>query len=98
VYYWSPLWPYLVNSQISLDGEVIECVNLEDFSGTTAPDGHETVKSAPVWGRTGLLDTQHQVVISSCGPYTVVDAFTYVEICATFCLAYVDLLSVVIPS
>jgi hypothetical protein len=94
VYYWSPLWPYPVNSLLSVDGEPGYCINLQDYSRPVTQGGPETVMSAPLWGKEGLANTQHQFVVSSCGPYTVVNAFSYVGICSTFCPPYVDLLSV----
>ena len=80
VYFWSPLWPYAVDSLISIDGGPGECVNLRDPTRNSSVDGVETEASAPRWRRVGLQNAQHSVVVSRCanGSFVVVDAFTYV--------------------
>ena len=80
VYFWSPLWPYAVDSLISIDGGPGDCVNLRDPTRNSSVDGVETETSAPRWRRIGLQNTQHSVVVSHCanGSFVVVDAFTYV--------------------
>jgi hypothetical protein len=79
VYFWSPLWPYVVNTMVSVDGGDSTCLNLEDYSGATAPDGMETQQSVPVWGVSGLSNSQHTLLVSGCpgGPYVILDAITY---------------------
>jgi hypothetical protein len=80
IYYMSPLWPYPVNSMLTLDGKAAECVNLQDLSRPETDGGPETVQSAPVWGIEGLEDVEHELVVSMCpgGQYVVVDAFMWV--------------------
>jgi hypothetical protein len=79
IYYMSPLWPYPVNSMVSLDGSPGECVSLQDSSTPPTDGGPETVKSAPVWGVEGLKDGEHELIVSMCpgGQFVVVDAFIY---------------------
>jgi hypothetical protein len=91
----SPLWPYPVNSMLSLDGSPGECVNMQDFSQPSTGGGSETVQSAPVWGVQGLEDAEHELVVSMCpgGQYVVVDAFMCVFLlCYSGCLIIIDIL------
>jgi hypothetical protein len=73
----SPLWPYPVNSMVTLDGNRSECVNLQDLSHPAVEGGPEIVRSAPLWSATGLDDVEHELVVSMCpgGQFVVVDAF-----------------------
>lgn len=75
----SPLWPYSVDSAISLDSGPLETVNLTD--SLPASDGSfENVQSNAVWGKTGLTNGPHTVVVSKSSYYVVVDAFMYVHL------------------
>ena len=77
MYFLSPLWPYPVNSLISLDGDVGECVDLYDRGGVSDAEGSETVRSDIVWQRLNLSNTRHTVRVSACpvGDFIVVDGF-----------------------
>jgi len=82
VYYLSPKWPYSVNTQLSLDGGPGEVVDLVDHSSPTTGGGAETVAYSAVWGKTGLANTQHQLVASMApgGQFVVVDGFIYTTV------------------
>ncbi|KAG8864962.1 hypothetical protein FRB96_003550, partial [Tulasnella sp. 330] len=80
VYYMSPLWPYPVTSQLTLDNGASVKVDLQDHSVTsTSTQGEETVQSAPVYGFTGLENGAHTLVVSMAvgGQYVVADGFIY---------------------
>ncbi|KAG8859384.1 hypothetical protein FRB96_004599 [Tulasnella sp. 330] len=80
VYYMSPLWPYPVTSQLTLDNGASVEVDLQDHSVTsTSTQGEETVQSAPVYGFTGLENGVHTLVVSMAagGQYVIADAFMY---------------------
>ena len=79
----------MVNSLVSLDGEPGDCVSLQDPTQSTSDGGHETAQSSPVWSKEGLANTAHTVVVSSCGPFIVVDAFTYVAVWFFLPLAFI---------
>ncbi|KAF9008087.1 hypothetical protein BDQ17DRAFT_186163 [Cyathus striatus] len=65
IFFLSPLWPYLVNTALSLDGSPPVLVDLVDHSQPTADGGMETVASAVVWNATGLDNAQHRLVVSA---------------------------------
>ncbi|TFK33252.1 hypothetical protein BDQ12DRAFT_691300 [Crucibulum laeve] len=78
IYFLSPLWPYLVNTAVSLDNGPIALVDLVDHSRPQDPNqGPETVQSTAVWGASGLANTQHTLVVSvgAGQPFGIVDAF-----------------------
>ncbi|KAF5321665.1 hypothetical protein D9619_000075 [Psilocybe cf. subviscida] len=85
IYFQSPLWPFSLTTGISLDGEPPDTIFLQDPASVSSPnpDGGETIASAVVWGRSGLLDTLHtltmSVVPASDGSqsFAVVDALIY---------------------
>lgn len=80
MYFLSPLWPYVVNTAISLDNHPPFPVDLTDTAHLSQGGIAETVKYQVVWGATGLENTTHTVVASMVptdGSYVVVDAFTY---------------------
>lgn len=84
VYYMSPLWPYSVTTQLTLDGSTRVTL---DLSGPgTDVNGEETVRSAVVWGVSELMDMQHTLVVSMApnGMWIEVDAFMYVLILSCF--------------
>jgi hypothetical protein len=78
VYFMSPLWPYVVNTALSLDSAPPVLIDLTDHSKPNASVGlgPETVQSKVVWGETGLAVKQHTLVISvgAGQPYAIVDA------------------------
>jgi hypothetical protein len=83
IYYWSPLWPYAVDTLLTLDSEPPVVVTMTDPSeslpiGSVGP----SVISQVLWGQTGLSNTQHTLVISLApgARYIVVDALMSVEI------------------
>jgi len=80
IYYSSGMWPFTVNTLISLDGGSATLVDLTDHSSELI-DGAETVASSVVWSQTGLDDTIKHTLVISVSPgqeYAVVDSLTYV--------------------
>lgn len=77
--YWSPLWPYPVNVQLTLDDQQAVIVDLQDHSAPEATGGSANVQSKSVWGQHSLDNGQHTLVISMVdnGQYIVVDALEY---------------------
>lgn len=73
----SPLWPYLVNTAVSLDSGPPVLVDLVDHSrpDVGAAEGPETVQSTVVWSATGLTNSQHTLVMSvgAGQPFAIVD-------------------------
>lgn len=81
VYYLSPLWPYAVNTAVSLDSGNATLVDLVDHTRPTSPDqGPETVQSQVVWSATGLKNEPHVLTmfVGAGQPFGVVDAIVYV--------------------
>ncbi|KAK0455299.1 uncharacterized protein EV420DRAFT_1273006 [Desarmillaria tabescens] len=81
VYYIAPLWPYEVNTEVTLDNGPSTTVDLTDTSATSAGNGSETVMWDVRWSQTGLSNTTHTLRISMApgGQYIVVDAIRYVS-------------------
>ena len=80
IYYSSGMWPYTVNTLISLDGGSPTLVDLTDHSSEVI-NGPETVASSVVWSQTGLDATIQHTLVISVGPgqqYAVVDSLMYV--------------------
>lgn len=80
IYFLSPLWPYLVNTAVSLDSGPILLIDLVDHSSSTsAVQGPETVESHVVWNATGLANGPHRLVISvgAGQPFAIVDGLIY---------------------
>ncbi|KAG5354006.1 hypothetical protein J132_00755 [Termitomyces sp. J132] len=79
VYYMSPLWPYRVNTAVSLDSGPVILLDLVDHSRPNVGQGPETVQSQVIWGSGELSNTQHTLVISvgAGQPYAIVDALVY---------------------
>ncbi|KAG6837293.1 hypothetical protein H0H93_011895 [Arthromyces matolae] len=77
VYYMAPLWPYTVNTAVSLDHGPAILLDLVDHSRANTGQGSETVQSQVIWGSEELSNTPHTLVISvgTGQPYAVVDAF-----------------------
>lgn len=80
VSYLSPLWPYNVTVDISLDGASADFVSLLDpayASNETAPGGAETVQWDVRWSKDNLVNGNHSVVVSASpgGQFVVVDGF-----------------------
>ncbi|TEB32140.1 hypothetical protein FA13DRAFT_1731879 [Coprinellus micaceus] len=80
IYFLSPLWPYTVNTAISLDGMPPTLVDLID---RTRPDtggfGPETVQWDVVWSATNLTNTNHTLLVSvgSGQRFGIVDGLIY---------------------
>jgi hypothetical protein len=74
----APLWPYTVNTAISLDSGPSTLVNLTDPNHTSGSGA--TVESQVVWGMAGLANTQHNLLmfVGPGQPYAVVDGLMYV--------------------
>ena len=80
VSYLSPLWPYNVTVDISLDGAPADFVSLLDsaYAGNeTATGGPETVQWGVRWSKDNLVNGTHNVVVSASpgGQFVVVDGF-----------------------
>ncbi|KAK0473903.1 hypothetical protein IW261DRAFT_1341976 [Armillaria novae-zelandiae] len=75
VYYIAPLWPYAVNTEVTLDNSST-IIDLTDTSTKSVGTGPETVMWNVRWSRTGLSNTPHTLRISMApsGQYIVVDA------------------------
>jgi hypothetical protein len=76
IYFMSPLWPYLVNTAVSLDSAPLVLIDLVDHSKPNVGVGPETVQSQVVWGEAALANKLHTLVISvgAGQPYAIVDA------------------------
>lgn len=80
IYFLSPLWPYPVNTAVSLDSGPIFLIDLVDHSSPTSPvQGPETEQSQVVWNATGLENGSHRLVISvgAGQPFAIVDGLMY---------------------
>jgi hypothetical protein len=60
----SSLWPYVVNTAISLDGGAPVLFDLQDYTQPNAGGGPPTAKSRIVAKADGLENTQHTVRVS----------------------------------
>jgi hypothetical protein len=81
IYYSSGMWPFSINTLISLDGGSPTLVDLTDHSSEELIDGPETVASSVVWSQTGLDDTIAHTLVISVSPgqeYAIVDSLMYV--------------------
>jgi len=76
VYYLSSLFNHAVTSQISIDGNPAQFLNLTSPAGG---GGNQDVASTVVWGVEQLSNAPHNVVVSMApgGGYVEVDAFIY---------------------
>ncbi|KAK0493338.1 hypothetical protein EDD18DRAFT_417654 [Armillaria luteobubalina] len=76
VYYLAPLWPYEVDTEVTLDNGPSAIIDLTDTSVTSVGHGSETVMWNVRWSRTGLSNTSHTLRMSMApsGQYIVVDA------------------------
>ena len=85
IYFMSPLWPYVVNTALSIDSGAVTLVDLTDRSrpyvSVVVGNVSETVQSRVVWGSTGLANTQHTLSISigTGQTYAIVDGLMYVR-------------------
>ena len=76
MYYKAPKWPYAVDSSIALDGGPPTVVSMTG-PNPSATGGEETIIEDILWSATGLVNTEHQVVVTkgAVSPFTVVDCF-----------------------
>ncbi|KAK0229205.1 hypothetical protein EDD85DRAFT_776319 [Armillaria nabsnona] len=76
VYYLAPLWPYKVDTEVTLDNGPSTTIDLTDTSTKSVGNGSETVMWNVRWSRTGLSNTSHTLRMSMApsGQYIVVDA------------------------
>lgn len=76
VYYLAPLWPYKVDTEVTLDNGPSTTIDLTDTSAKSVGNGSETVMWSVRWSRTGLSNTSHTLRMSMApsGQYIVVDA------------------------
>ncbi|KIM38712.1 hypothetical protein M413DRAFT_420070 [Hebeloma cylindrosporum] len=79
IYFMSPLWPYLVNTAITLDDGPLVLLDLVDHNHVNTGAGTATVKSQIVAKATGLEYTEHTITISvgANQPYAIVDTLIY---------------------
>lgn len=82
MYFWAPLWPYLVNTTVTVDNGTSHFIDLTDYA-SVGKDGTgqvETVLSQVRWSQTGLEDANHTLVATMVpgATYLVVDAITCV--------------------
>ncbi|KIY73926.1 hypothetical protein CYLTODRAFT_485065 [Cylindrobasidium torrendii FP15055 ss-10] len=81
IYYLSSMWPYPVNSTVTLDGEDSVFLNLTDPGATPANGGSASAQWGPRWFKTGLSNTTHELVVTMSskqgGTWIVVDGFIY---------------------
>jgi len=75
IYFLSPLWPYRVNTAISLDSSPVSLIELVDRSQPDIGHGPETAPFRVVWSATGLANTQHtlQISVGAGQPFAIVD-------------------------
>jgi hypothetical protein len=80
VYFYSPLWPFAITTQLSLDGGPpivldLQDYTIQDYSNVTFSDNGETAKSQIVWGMSGLANGRHTLRASPAPqtPYVIVD-------------------------
>ncbi|KAF9477854.1 hypothetical protein BDN70DRAFT_809947 [Pholiota conissans] len=80
IYYLSPLWPYRLNTLITLDDQPPVLVSLRDHNQPVVENGPETTASQVVWSATGLDNVEHTLVISvgNGEDVAVVDGLLYV--------------------
>lgn len=79
IYFMSPLWPYTVNTAVSLDAGPPILLDLVDHSRPNVGQGPETVQSQVIWGAAALPNIQHTLVISvgAGQPFAVVDTLIF---------------------
>lgn len=65
IYFISPLWPYTVVANLSVDLSSGTVVSLQDTSTATTDGGLETVNLSAVWGQSGLANGQHTLTVLS---------------------------------
>ena len=83
----SSLWPYVVNTAISLDGGAPVLLDLQDHSQPNAGGGPPTAKSRIVAKADGLENKQHTVRVSvGVGQhYAIMDMLMCEYRCLYFC-------------
>ncbi len=79
IYFLSPLWPYRVNTAISLDSSPASLIELVDNSRPGTGQGPETAPFRVVWSATGLANTQHtlQISVGVGQSFAIVDGLMY---------------------
>ncbi|RDB19845.1 hypothetical protein Hypma_013131 [Hypsizygus marmoreus] len=79
IYFLSPLWPYTVNTAVSLDAGPSVLIDLVDHSRPDVGAGPETVQSQAIWSAVGLPNAAHKLVISvgAGQPFAIVDTLIY---------------------
>ncbi|CAG7846575.1 SubName: Full=Uncharacterized protein {ECO:0000313/EMBL:CCA67792.1} [Serendipita indica DSM 11827] len=83
VYYISSLWPYLVDSYVSLDGATPVYVNLTVPPGMpydVAEIGSEVIMWKAIWGAQNLCNTVHTLTVTRGTTHGIVDAFRYTTV------------------
>ncbi|KAF8192121.1 hypothetical protein BJ912DRAFT_1058064 [Pholiota molesta] len=78
-HFWSPRWPYLVTTDISIDGRIFT-VNLQDPNAPEQPSGGgATVASSVAFSYFGTTTQEHMIVLSvhPGDLYVVLDQFTF---------------------
>ncbi|KAJ7640396.1 hypothetical protein DFH06DRAFT_1215877 [Mycena polygramma] len=80
VYVVYPPWPHEMSVTATLDSNSPTFLTIPAGSGESSAD---TGVSAPVWGVSGLPNTEHTLTISRPGGPVYVDAFMYTTLCDT---------------
>lgn len=82
IYYMSSLWPYVVNTAISLDGGAPVLFDLQDHTQPNVGSGPPTAKSRIVAKADGLENKQHTVRVSvGAGQhYAILDMLIYTSL------------------
>ena len=80
IYFYSPLWPSQVTTQVALDDLPPVLLDLRDYTQPLDVNGAETVQSSVVWSQTGLTNTQHTLLVSvgSNQSLAILDTLVYV--------------------
>lgn len=76
IYFLSPLWPYNVNTAISLDSSPVSLIDLVDHGKPDRNQGSESVPSGVVWSASRLSNTQHilRISVGAGQSFAIVDA------------------------
>jgi len=77
IYYMAPKWPFAVTTLLTVDSDPPVVVTMTSPSSVN-PGGPNTV-SQVLWGRTGLSNTEHTIVMSLVpgDEFVLVDALMY---------------------
>ncbi|KAJ6558208.1 hypothetical protein B0H19DRAFT_1261742 [Mycena capillaripes] len=83
VYLVYPPWPHEMTITATLDSDAPIFLTIPARSGESSVSRPEVDGSRPVWGLSGLQNTEHTLTISRQGGGVYVDAFMYTALCDT---------------